>query len=510
MDPTEPRRSPGLAKLGAVLVLGAANSAVRRLTDERPEAPPPPRRHHALRWIGLVLAVVLVATGTGVAVARTGRGDAPKAWDARIADLARFVERERGLRYEHPVRADFLGDDDFRQRVTAGGEPTAEDRATLHHYEGLFRALGLISGEVDLEAASKQLAGEGVIGLYVPEEDRIYVRGDTITAAMRPTIVHELTHALQAQHFDLERKAGTSGEDTAFVSLVEADAMRIEDAYVASRPKAEQQAIAADEQRQAGETDLDGVPPILTELFALPYVFGPTFVEAVAAEGGNAAVDRAFREPPTTERHVIDPQSYLDGDEPVHVATPRLRAGERAVGKADDFGMLSLLLVLGERLPFASAWAAVEGWRGDASRDYRKDGRDCIRVRTELDTPEGATTLLGAVRVWARGRDLAGSSAEGDAVTFATCDPGTDVADTSDPDRPRTFEVLQLRVELLASLEQGGLDHAQAVCTADDVLRDHDAGRLLEVATIADPQDERIVRLQNDVADSVQACRTTA
>jgi hypothetical protein len=180
------------------------------------------------------------------------------------------------------------------------------------------------------------------------------------------------------------------------------------------------------------------------------------------------------------------------------------------VGKADDFGMLSLLLVLGERLPFAAAWSAVEGWRGDASRDYREDGRDCIRVRTELDSPARATTLLGAVRVWADGRDLAESSADGTVVTFATCDPGAEVADTSDPRRPRTFEVLQLRVELLASLEQGGLDHAQAVCVADDVLRDHDAGRLLEVATIADPQDERIVRLQNDVTDTVQACRTTA
>jgi hypothetical protein len=508
MEPTEPRRSPGLAKLGAVLLLGAANAAVKRVTEERPPAPPPSSRRHVVRWVGLVLVAALVATGSTVAVAKT-RGDGePSRWDPRIADLARFVERERDLRFEHPVRTEFLADEAFRSRVT-GDEPTAEDKATMRHYEALFRALGLVSGTVDLGAAQEQLAGEGIIGLYVPAEDRIYVRGDRVTPAMRPTIVHELTHALQAQHFDLERESRTSGEDTAFTSLVEADAMRVEDAYVTSLPRAQQDRIHEDEQRQADDADLEDVPRILTELFALPYVFGPRFLDAVVADGGNEAVDRAFRHPPTTEQHIIDPQTYLDDEQPTKVPAPRLEAGEKAAGKADDFGMLSLLLVLGERLPFASAWAAVAGWRGDASRDYREGGRDCIRVRTEVDSPDDAQRLLGAVRVWAEGRTAAESSATDDVVTFATCDPGTGVTATADPQRPRTFDVLQLRLELLAQMQQGGLDRQQAACATDDVLRDHDARQLLDVATIADPGDERIVRLQRDVADSVEQCRTS-
>jgi hypothetical protein len=179
------------------------------------------------------------------------------------------------------------------------------------------------------------------------------------------------------------------------------------------------------------------------------------------------------------------------------------------VGKPDDFGMLSLLLVLGERLPFPDAWQAVDGWRGDASRDYRRAGRDCIRVRTQVDSPEDATQLLGALRVWATGRTDARTSSRDDVVTFSSCDPGTTTA-ANDANRPRTFEVLQLRVELLASLEEGGLAHAQAECVADDVLRDHPARQLLDVATITDPEDQRIVGLQRDVADSEQACRTTA
>jgi hypothetical protein len=42
------------------------------------------------------------------------------------------------------------------------------------------------------------------------------------------------------------------------------------------------------------------------------------------------------------------------------------------------------------------------------------------------------------------------------------------------------------------------------------VLRDHEPRRLLDVETITDPDDPRIVQLQRDVAGSVAACRTSA
>lgn len=517
MDPTEPRghsrRSPGWAGLGALLALGAVNKAVQRVTDEEParEPRPPARPTHRreVRWVALGMVLTLLVAGGTVAVARRGDDGPPSRWDPRIASLARFVEHERGLRFRHPVRADFLSDRDFRDRVTDDDAPSTEDAATIHHYEGLFRALGLVEGKLDLQASENQLTGEGVIGLYVPAEDRIYVRGDRITPGMRPTIVHELTHALQAQHFRLERDTKTSGEDTAFTSLVEADALRIEDAYVASLSGAERRVVDAETQQQADATDLEGVPQILTELFALPYVFGPPFVDALDAAGGEREIDRAFRHPPSTEEHILDPQSYLDGDRPSKVATPTLRAGEKAVGKPDDFGMLSLLLVLGERLSFPDAWRAVDGWKGDASRDFRTGGRDCIRVRTEVDTQRDATELLGALRVWAAGRTSATTSSSGDVVEFSSCDPGT-ATTANDPNRPRTFEILQLRVELVSSLQQGGLDRADAACAADDVLRDHDPKDLLAVVTISDPKDARIVRLQRDVVASVRACQADA
>src|SRR5688572_22187808 len=98
------------------------------------------RRPRTGRWIAIVVVVALIAGGVAFVASRSGDDDAPSAWDPRIADLADFVEDERGLKFEHPVISEFLGEDDFRKKVTNNEELTEEDKDEIHHYEGLFRA----------------------------------------------------------------------------------------------------------------------------------------------------------------------------------------------------------------------------------------------------------------------------------------------------------------------------------------------------------------------------------
>jgi hypothetical protein len=461
---------------------------------------------HLRRWPWFVAILALVATGSTAAAVRADRARHHVRWDPRVAPYAAFVERTRGLRYDHPVPTAFLSDTAFRAEVTSNGTPTAAGADELRHREGLFRALGLAGPGLDLRKATNTLNGEEIIGLYDPDKDRIFVRGSTITPAMRPTIVHELTHALQAQHFGLTRTGKTSGEDTAFTALVEADAVRIEDAYVASLPTAEQQAILASDAQQAASADLGSVPPILTELFSLPYVLGPPFVDALMAAGGQHRVDLAFRHPPSTEKHIVDPDAFLRNERPVHVATPPLAAGEKRVGEPDDFGMVSLLLVLGERVPFAQAWTAVEGWEGDASISYRAGGKDCIRIRAAFDTPADTGHFLDAARAWVAGHPDASAHPAGHDVELASCDPGASAA-AADPARPRTFELLQLRIELVASLKKSGLDPRQAGCVSDALFREHDPAALLALAAVKDSGDPKLLALQRDVATSTARCR---
>jgi hypothetical protein len=461
-----------------------------------------------LRRLGLVIAIVLAISGVAVAVHRATSSDWPAHWDKRVLPYVRFVERERGLRFRHPVETDFLADAAFNRRVGGTQKLSADDVAQLHQYEGIFRALGLVSGNVDLRKATEQLDREEIIGLYDPRTRHVYVRGDHITLSMQPTIVHELTHALQAQHFDIDPHIDSSSAQTAFRSLVEADAMRVEDAYVHSLSRSDQDEIDKDEQAQAKDVDLTNVPPILTELFSFPYVLGPAFVTALDHDGGIARINHAFHDRPTTEQQIAEPSQYLRGIHPVKVAEPSLRAGETKVGDTDDFGMISLLLVLGQRVPFATSWDAVKDWRGDSSVTYRANGLDCIRIRVEMGSTNTADRLTAALRTWALARTKATVDEDGRDVLLSSCDPGTSTSNTDI--EPRPFDVLHLRAELITVTLEGGLSESDAECTADAVIRDHDPAQLLEVAKLDDDRDPRIRQLQRDISNAVTRCRTRA
>src|SRR5687768_11416442 len=156
----------------------------------------------------VIISLIALLAGSIALAARDDEDDggaaSPDDWDERVLELVEFVEDERELDFEHPIEVAFLAEDDFRAEVTSREEPTPEEREELDQLAGIFRALGLAEGDLDLLAAFDQLVGESVIGVYDPETDSIAIRGDEVTPEMRPTLVHELTHALQAQHYELE------------------------------------------------------------------------------------------------------------------------------------------------------------------------------------------------------------------------------------------------------------------------------------------------------------------
>jgi hypothetical protein len=168
--------------------------------------------------------------------------------------------------------------------------------------------------------------------------------------------------------------------------------------------------------------------------------------------------------------------------------------------------MISLLLVLGERLPFNDAWSAVVGWRGDASIGFRARGRDCVRVRTLVDTDHDADELLAAVQAWANGRPTATASKDGSVVQFSSCDPGTTTA-ANDPHRPRTFELLTLRRALTSSFESNGLPTAVADCVTDRIFHAHTPRQLQAIAEATDPEDPQIREVRGEVVTATARCR---
>ncbi|MCU1460530.1 MAG: hypothetical protein JWO37_605 [Acidimicrobiales bacterium] len=422
----------------------------------------------AVAWVVLVVGLSVVAVLVGN---RHAGPSYPKAWDVRVQGIAQFVENERALKFDHPVRVDFVPVAVFKTRVGEGKAPTKKEQQDLEDQVAELRAVGLVSGNFDLRALQRKLVQGAVVGYYDPDTKRITVRGDQMTPDVRVTLAHELTHALQDQHYDLRLfRNDRTGQADAYRALYEADAVRIEDIYTHDQLSAtDLQELQTARQQDQKDADLGSIPAILTDSFSFPYVVGPYFVKALTDAGGNARVDQAFARPPASDAEIVSPEVYIDGFAPDEVAPPSLGAGESALGKPSPSGQVALLEVLGARLGYVRGWDAVRGWKGDSSISYRKSGKVCVVDAVALGSDADRDRFETGARAWAAGMPAAEITRRGDNVVLRSCDPGASFkAPTQDPS---PFDTLALRAGFAQGIREAGhFDGAVASCIADRVI----------------------------------------
>lgn len=457
--------------------------------------------------LGIFVVVLLVAGATGLDV--VGSPPHPQAWDPRIADLADFVQDERGLSFDEPVYVDFLPEDEFVETVTGDdADLTGEDRAAIEDSVAELRALGLVEGDFDLFAEQNELQGDSTLAYYSPETERITVRGTEMTPFLRAVIVHELTHALQDQHFDLDavrEKVGEDG-DLRFRAVVEGDASNVEDAYVAGLSAADQHLYSSAERDQLleGDTDPDGTAhsPVLSAFLGAPYAFGPVFVRAIQAEEGNSAIDRAIQDPPTSEAALFDPNRFLDDIGPEVVDTPTVDDGQEILDDG-EFGAFSWFVMLASRLDGRDALTFVDGWAGDSYVSYRDGDRICVKARYKATTDADAVFATELLDEWVAAMPAGAASVEdlGDReLQLSSCDPGTAVAssDLNDVTEALGFPVVRLTI-LAGTLGQAdGIAFDEAWCYADHLV---DQLTLDQLAS-----DVMTSELERAVTDAASSC----
>jgi hypothetical protein len=297
------------------------------------DAPPSgePSSDIPLWVVGAAAFVVLALAGTLAFVLLKPDHSAPAAapppapsyplhWDDRIAPYAKIAAHERGLSFVHPVPVRFLSPAKFAKTLTTDETDLSnDDRRQLEQATGQLRALGLIAGDVNLLKASNDAQAGAVDAYYSFKDKRITVRGHRVTPAVKSTLVHELTHVLQDQHFDVGArlkklgKESEKGRDTSEASvldaIVEGDAERVAHLYAASLGPRQRRALAASERAEVTHADhrTSQVPQVVMAMMSAPYTLGEGLVQTVAQEGGNAAVDRLLRHPPTHESALLDP-----------------------------------------------------------------------------------------------------------------------------------------------------------------------------------------------------------
>lgn len=316
--------------------------------------------------------------------------------DATVAELSTFVEKQRGLTYKSPVKAKLASDDEFNQELLKDFD---KDTAEFSKETTIFEALGMMPAGTDVAAALKKLLSGGVLGFYDPETDELYVRGTALTPYVKETLVHELTHALDDQHFDLDRNAYDERKDEigfGFSALAEGNARRVEQAWRTQLSPADAAARDREELEFGKGMDLRGVPEIFLVLLQAPYELGETFVDQLVRDKGQAGLDAAFGTPPDTSEQVMHTKKYETGEKRVEVTPPPADGPIEADGVFGEF-LLGMLLASAS----TDADVAAAGWGGDWYVTWKDAQRGtCARLAVQTDTVRDLDELLAALQEW--------------------------------------------------------------------------------------------------------------
>jgi hypothetical protein len=477
-----------------------------------PPAPPDPRRHKRRLQAAAAALAALAALCGGVRLWSAIRPSPyPDHWDERVQPIVDVVEKRRGLEFEHPVPVDFLSEHDFDDRV--GGDlerlPGA-DRRSLEQFASTYRALGLIQGAPGdvLDSLYDLSVGGGILAYYDNEKEEIVLRGKQLDTGDEVTVAHELTHALQDQHFDLGRlqeDAESDLQSTALLALIEGDAVRTQFEYVDTLAADVQAAYVSGNQAEFAEYESGlpaDVPEILRVGTSMPYDLGPAFVGAVAASG-EGLVDEAFVVPPVTDEHVLDPEAFLAGDEPEPVYAPALADDERKRGRRQPLGALGWYYVLASRIDTAVALQAVEGWGGDDMVGFERDGETCVRLAFTGDTPDDTAEMAEALDQWAARMPLGATSVDRgvDQVDVTACAPGS--AAPAPNSVLQAHEILVARAILYTSFVTDGTTEEDAR-SASNALALDPAVRST-VLMPGEPTNAQLADLQEQVAAALEA-----
>jgi hypothetical protein len=253
------------------------------------------------------------------------------------------------------------------------------------------------------------LLTEQIAGLYDPKAKEFYIADWIPLDDQRMVMAHELTHALQDQHFQIEawEKAARPNDDAELAreSVLEGSAMAaMIDYLLKGTGQTVQNLPAIDPSLFAGDMSnspkLKEAPQFLKDEMVFPYFAGLTFSAAILKPGGWSAIPDVFTKPPISTQQIMHPGLYKSGKAPAAVKLPSLdellgadwaKLEENVMG---EFGWKEILKQFGDEKSASSMAAA---WDGDRYVVYeqKQSKKLFLFARLRLDSEEHASRFFG-------------------------------------------------------------------------------------------------------------------
>ncbi len=278
-----------------------------------------------------------------------------------VDEILAFDSKRTGLPIKKPVKRRLTSRDEVVGYLTKHMKD--EDVKRLQRSELVLKKFGLLPRDFDLEKLLVALLREQVAGYYDPKTKTVNLLDWVPMEEQEPVMAHELTHALQDQTVNLDKwmKKGEKdlGEirkdptpediendeiDSAREAVIEGQAetaMLEYELAPAGRSIADSPDLVEtmEDQMSSGTDDskvFKDAPIFLKESLTFPYSYGMKFVIKLMEKGGKEkAFAGVLADPPHTTRQIMQPETYLSGEQIEPMRVPEFKRDFKDYAKFD-------------------------------------------------------------------------------------------------------------------------------------------------------------------------------
>ncbi|MFC5862278.1 hypothetical protein ACFPT7_08230 [Acidicapsa dinghuensis] len=253
-----------------------------------------------------------------------------------VDELLHFASDDTGLPIKHEVKRTLTTRADV-EKYLLDKMNDDEDAKRMQRGEIVLKKFGLLDRDFNLKPFMLALLKEQIAGYYDSKTKTVYMLDWVDPETQKPVLVHELTHALQDQHTDLEKWNNQTPDnpshtvaqdndhlakdelDTARTAALEGQAMAV---FVDYSLKPLGKSLVKDPEildqinsMTSASTDdspvLARAPLLLSESLLFPYKEGLSFEQDVWMDKGKqAAFAGVLDRPPSSSWEVMNPRNY--------------------------------------------------------------------------------------------------------------------------------------------------------------------------------------------------------
>ena len=386
-----------------------------------------------------LLSLISLVAGSFLPTGHAQSGTAIPARNAAIVSTTAAVLKEtselRQLSILKDVKSGAQSRDEI-QRMIIKNLDRDTTPAEMHAAEVLLKAFGLAPKEFEYRSFLIKLLTEQVAGYYDPKAQQFYLADWIELEGQKPVMAHELTHALQDQHFNLKRfekwPKGESDSELAAHALIEGDATLAMTLYMYKNPLVALRAIAAQE---ISTEQFKQAPRALRESLLFPYEEGSAWATQLYRRGGWEMVSQAFSKLPQSTEQILHAEKYFAYEAPQKLMLPDFKAVLGPTWKridSDVNGEWGFYLILDEFVNDATeSQRAAAGWGGDRFAIYETGKPDEVFVAqlTAWDTALDATEFFEAyakrtMKRYPEAKESRSKTARGERVSWETTNGG--------------------------------------------------------------------------------------